>query len=861
MRPQPPKWIFRLLAWYCHPDYANEITGDLQELFEQWVRDKGLYNARLRYTWNAVLFLRLYNSRFSQNSTSMTPFRHFNHYIKVSVRNLFRYRVFHAGNILGLAFGLGVSYLILIHVDRELSYEKHIDGYEHIFRVATHQDWAKSSVMLGEKLTEYFPETESVCRLARYSAGVTILSSGQRQTTAEDLFQADTTVIDMFGLRLLVGADQPLHRPFTAMISETLARKLYGDQSAIGEVFQVNDQQSFEITAVYQDIPETSHFQAQVLLSMDTFYENTPAQWVNNPGWMVMYTYVKMRTDINSAWLQGKMPDFQKYYVPEEYWDEIGNNYFEVMPLEDIHLKSDRIQEMGENSDITYVLIFGSLALFILMIASVNFVNIFTAIGLRRIREIGVRKLVGASRPTVIGQLLFESVLSATIGLVIAVMIGLVLLPWYNQAMGMDLGQEIMFRPKYMWLLAGIALLIGTSSGFYPAWLISGQDPLQSVARNEQPKATISYFRKGLITLQFTLSLMVFIGGLVIRQQMAFMGSQDLGYDQENLINIRTYGDLRQNFSEQAGSIRQRMKDLPGVLEVGRVSSLVGEPLSYESFALANQPEQEGTVNMLWGDELFLKTMKISLLEGESFHVLDSGTAFIVNQSLAEQLGGDVVGQMANWRDQRGPIVGVMQDFHHYSLKSGVEPTALAYRPEWAAQWLVRLQSEDTYQTLSQLEALVHDVAPNAYFLAGFLDQKVQSLYRGERQMLEMVSILTLLALVISGVGLLGVASVEIHRRRKEIGIRKVLGASGAQVIRALGRQFLIMAVIAVIVAIPVSLWFAASWLANFTVQMNLTIWLFLLPTLAILLIIAGIVISQTIPILRNSPSLALRKE
>lgn len=862
MKPQPPKWAHRLVLWYCHPIYANEIAGDLEELFESWVQEVGPQKAKWRYAWNALLFIRMYNSRFGQNANVMNPLNNFSHHLKISIRNLRRYRIFHAGNMIGMALGLGVSLLILVHVSRELSFEKHIPDYDQIYRVSTHQEWAKSSVILAEQLQSYFPQLTEVTRLARYTSGMAIVSADQQQTTATDIYQADSTVFSMFGINLVAGSSTPLTRPGTAVISQQVASRLFGDQSAVGQVIQINDQQDLEVAGVFEDLPATSHLKMDVLLSMDTFYDHTPPDWINNPGWMVMYTYVKARSDMPHAQLRTDMLDFQKRYFAEAALEEFGDNYFEVMPLADIHLKSSRIQEMGENSDMTYVIIFGSLALFILVIAAVNFVNIFTAIGLRRVRELGVRKLVGAARSNLIAQLQVESLLSSMIAAVVGLGIATLLLPWYNQAVGMQVAVVDLLAWPYLIALFVVAMGIGLLAGLYPALLVTAQDPLGSVTRNEEPHSAISYFRKALIVLQFALSLFVFIGGVVIWEQLRFMENQDLGYSKESVLAVKTYGDLRERFHEQSNQIKQQIMSIPGVLEVGRTSSLVGEPLSYEGFELVEKPgELEGSINMLWTDESFITAMDIELIAGENFRVLDSGVTFLVNESMARALGGEVVGKMAQWRDERGLILGVMKDFHHYSLKSAVEPTVLAYKPEWTSQWLVKLEQTQVTAALPALEVLVKETSPNAFFISDFLDDRVSRLYQGEQNMLGLVGILTTLALVISCVGLLGVASVEIRRRVKEVSIRKVLGASAYQVFGILSRQFVLMALLALAVAIPCSFWFAQSWLTNFDVQMDLAFWVFMVPTGLVCLTILGVVLAQAIPLMRKSPGLALRKD
>ncbi len=860
--PAPPKFIDKVLGWYCHETYLNEIKGDLQELYEGWVVTLGYRRARLKYALNALLFLRLYNSKFSQNNRSMTRFSTWGHHIKVGVRNLIFYRSFSIVNIMGLALGLTAAFVIFLHVSAELGYDKDYSKHARIFRVSTHQSWAKSPVNLGRNLNDYFSEVVSFCRFARYGNGLSILSNGDQQITSDNLFQVDESATEFFDLELTEGnSTNSLQRPYTALISASMATKLFGANSAIGKVVHINDNQQFEITGVYRDLPRNSHLKADLLISMSTFYENVPENWINNYGWMALYTYVMLRDEDDESQFRGRMRDFQKSLFTEEEWSQVGDNYFDVMPLADIHLQSDRIQEMGENSDMTYVWIFSALAVCILLIALVNFINIFTALAIKRIRATAIRKLVGATRASLIHQLLTEAVISATLAAVAGLVLTILTLPWYNVITDLDLTTEQVLKPANLLLISGLALVVGLLSGLYPALLVVRQDPLLIVARNENPKTGISYFRKGLVVFQFALSLFIGTGSLIIFQQMNFINNQDLGYTREKVLAIETYGDLRSQLAEKSQAAKNRLQQLAGVAAIGRVSNLPGEPLSHESFQLAERAPLDASVNMLWCDTDYLQVMNMELVLGKGFHRRDSGAAFVVNETLANQLGGEIVGQLAEWRGRKGPIVGVVKDFHHYSLKSGIEPMVLTNYPAWTSQWLVKLETEDVTGIIDRIGGEIKQIAPQSMFLPRLVETQVGNLYRGEQNMLRIAGLFTGLAILISCVGLMGLATLEVQRKTKEIGIRKVLGASWRQIFLMVSRQYLFMTLLAAIIAIPISLWIAGAWLANFELQIALSPWMFGLPGLALVLVTLMVVHMQSFRSISRNPSTILHHD
>ncbi|MEM9328426.1 MAG: ABC transporter permease, partial [Bacteroidota bacterium] len=366
MNKRPPYWMDRVLDWYCHPSYVDEIKGDLFELYQEWLAERGGRWSNLFYFWNLILFLKVYNSKFSINNMSNYRISLLRHFVAVSARNLIKHKAYYVANILGLALGVGISCLIYLHVERELSYEKAYPKHDRIFRVSTHQEWAKSSPVLGPMMAEYFPELEAVGRFKRHW-GENFLKVGDNGLVSEDVFEADAEVIEIFDFEFIEGsAEGALDRPYTTLITETLAKKLFGDQTALGEVIELNDRDKVEVTGVIKDLPKYSHLQMDMIMSLEAFYQYTSPEGTESKGWMVMYTFALLKEGVTEAEFRAKMPAFQQHYIPEEYREYMEEVSFEVMPLTDIHLQSDRIQEMAENSDIVYIYIFVSLAVIII---------------------------------------------------------------------------------------------------------------------------------------------------------------------------------------------------------------------------------------------------------------------------------------------------------------------------------------------------------------------------------------------------------------------------------------------------------------------------------------------------------------
>ncbi|MEP1094188.1 MAG: FtsX-like permease family protein [Cyclobacteriaceae bacterium] len=866
MNRQPPKWIDRILEWYCHPAYLDEIKGDLYESFWKWDKNKGPFQARVLYAINTLFFMRMYNSRFGEKRFQLKTTSMLTHLLRVSYRNFRKHKTHNLANILGLTVGVAISLIMLLHIQQELSYEKTYPKHERIARVSLRHDWAKSSPVLAEEIQNYFSDLESVGRFARYG-GVNILSQDNKKFISKNIFQADQQTINIFDFEFVHGNPAgALERPQTMILTEKAATALFGDQNPIGKTIEANETAKFEVTGVIKDLPENSHIKSDALISMSTFYERIPQNWTQSRGWMVMYTYVLMRDPSDFDQINAGLTDFLGHYSSDRDPEDLTfEDRMELMKLTDIHLHSDKIQEMGQNSSVIYIYVFCALAIIIILIACVNFVNIFTTLALKRAKEVGIRRIIGATKKQLVIQLLSEAILSSFLAFTLGLGFCLLALPFYNTLVEFNISpHEILILNNLLLFFTG-AFLLGVISGLYPALLVTQGSTTATLISDSSSNTRLSVLRKSLIVFQFILSTFILISTVAVNQQMNFIQTKDAGYDVDKVAAVRTYGKFDQELNKRRQALYGQFRDIPGVKSVATSSDLIGEPLSKEGFELITQTGDDNpNIDMIWVDENYLNTMGIELLNGRGFlPKQDTSVAFIVNEKLVELWGDNPVGEMAEatTRGDRGPIVGVIKDYHYYSMHKTVDPLVLCYKPQWTSNLLIKMEGDRVIETLTAFEKKVKESAPETLFHYNFLNDQINSLYRGEHAMFRIFKVFSLLALIISCVGLLGLASMEAQRRTKEVGIRKVLGASGSQLLRLLNKQFMFLLLIAVVVGIPTSYLAINEWLSGFSYQISLSWWIFAGPSAVLILLALLIVTVHVMKTVKANPVESLHYE
>lgn len=866
----PPNWAIKLIQWYSHPDFVQEIIGDLEEMYAIWIEKNGPFKANVLYVWNAILFLRAYNSRLASHPSRFNQLSMIKHSVKLSLRNIRKYKVYSVGNILGLAIGISISLFIYIHANHELSFEKDFPKHQRIFRVSSSNEWAQSPPSFAEELSGFFTEVEQATRFARYGGYRSTCTVGleEKQFLSNGVFQVDESVIDVFDLDFLAGvAEGSLTRPYTVVITQSIAEKLFGEERAVGKFLEINNgKRKFEVTGVTADLPGQSHIKAEILVSMSTFYEQIPEDWTSSRGWMVMHTYVLLNKAENLAKFQQRMPDFTAHYFDEETAEDMAVNgrYFEIMALTDIHLRSDRTGEMEANSNITYIYIFVTLAIFIIIIVSVNFINIFTTLAFKRVKEIGLRKIVGAHKRQLVFQLLSEACVMALIAGLLALSLCVAFLPYYNNLVDLQISWTELISTRNLSLILGTSILLGVVSGLYPAILVTRQKLSESILNNSNPKASISFFRKGLIIFQFALSLFILISTVVVNLQMDFIRKKDLGYDTSQLVSLKMYGDLGREVRKNHRSFFAMLEQHPNVEQVSIASNVVGESLSREYFRPVDvEPETDyGNTHMLWSDEKYLDVMDIELTRGRNFEAkTDTGVVFLVSEKLIDNWNHEGLGVMAQYREEKGPIIGVFKNINFYSLHSSVEPIAICLKPSWSSNLLIKISGDNPIETLNYLESRLREKSADAIVQFNFVNDGLNQLYAEENDMFFVFKSFSVLALIISSLGLLGIAAIEVQRRTKEVGIRKVLGASASEILLLLSKQFSLMLFVSILIGVPLSYYTSVNWLADYSYRIELTAWEFVWPSVSLIVVAMLVVSLHSIKVMKSNPTESLRNE
>lgn len=788
-------------------------------------------------------------------------------YILIAWRNFTKNRTFSLINITGFALAMASCFLIVFHIRSELSYEKFYPGYENIYRVHP-PEWAKSSPPMAQELTEFFPEITSTTRFYEFGSG-DVLTYESYQTVVERSFLADSTAIEMFGYEFIEGDPKTsLRTPWTAILSESLARRVFGNEEAVGKIINLGGDGGISISGVVKDMPENTHLQFDLLVAFSSFYKAIPENWTSSRGWMAPWTYVCVQPGQLEN-IKSKMPDFQaKFYEgwapPEELRKEVR---VELQPLKDIHLHSNLEQEMGENSNASYLYIFAAVAIFILLIASVNFINLNISLAFRRMKETGLRKVMGAVRGQLIKQYLAETLVISFVALVIAIVLFVFIIPSYNSLSGRAVQIADIFTPENIAIM--IALIVGVSllSGAYPALFMSRFKPTDAMKSQRGPGSSTPVIRKALVVFQFAVSAFMIASTIIIMRQMSFFQDQDLGFNKEQVVAVNLYGELRKKMNETPDAVKTELKKDPSVLHVGRVSDLPGEMISVESVIPdgADPNAQFPSFRVIRIDDEMLSTLQIPVVEGREFSLnYNDSASYIVNKAALKALN-ITTGLGARLRNDTrgvvGTVVGIVDDYHFSSLHNAVEPLVLEYNPRGTSKMIIKVNTTDMAKTIKHIENVVKTLAPSHLFSYTFYDDKWDSQYREEAKMNTLFNTFSVFMIVISCIGLFGLSSIAMQTRRKEIGIRKVVGASTSTILRIISKEFVILVAIGAVIGLPLAWYAMNTWLSGFAYKINITPDVFLISVVLCVVIALGSVILNALRAARTNPVDSLRSE
>lgn len=809
----------------------------------------------------------------------------FKNFFKMAVRNIFQNKLNSILNAAGLSLGIAVSMLIAFHVKGELSYDKNFPKADRIFRITQEsvgdvgsRIWAATSFPLALRIKNEIPGIEQTARFYyTYTRILSYTPPGGEPRKFEETggYHADPSVITMFNLRFIKGNPQnALHPPNSIVLTASMAKKYFLHEEPLGKnIIDDSFGASYLVTGVIEDLPHTTHLKFDYLLSMSTFYNRMiragNQRLLNSVWWNALYTYVLIHNNRTREDIEAKLPDFTaKYFAHRGTREEVlARTTLHLQPIKEIHLYSNCEKEMGPNSRIEYIYIFSIIALFILLLAGVNFINISTAQAFKRIKEVGVRKVVGGRRYQLVIQFLGESILLTAVSAVVAVMLIQIFLPLYNSFSGNKIHLSQLLSPDFLLFFVLITVLIGTTAGLYPALFISGFKPANTLKALITPKSAVSNIKKGLVIFQFVISIFMIFSSIVIYMQMEFFRTRDLGFDKERLVAIKLYGNLYQQAVKNASALKSELLGYSAISGAAKIGKIPGERFSASDFIFKGLPGESARHNMrhLSVDEEFFETFKIKFLKGRGFSGLSPGaTAFILNETAVELLNIDNplgVSVFSGISGKNGSILGVVRNFNYASLHNKIEPLIIEFLPGAARHLIVRMNNRNIHETLEFVKTKVNEMAPGHLFIYTFIEDHFNRLYASEARMGKIFNIFSLLAIFISCLGLFGLSAHSAEQRIKEIGVRKVLGASSSNIVLLLSREFVIWVIAASIFALPLA-WFAMNkWLQNFAYRVNIGIPIFFISGILALLIALITVSYRSIKVARANPVDSLRYE
>ncbi|MGN8224690.1 ABC transporter permease [Gracilimonas sp. BCB1] len=813
-------------------------------------------------------------------------------YFKIAFRNLFKNKVYSSINILGLAVGLATCIVILLYVSHELSYDKHHSDSDRTYRVTSHIDFggnfielASTSAPMGPTLKELYPEVEAMTRL-RPRGSYLIKKEGKNYREHGFVF-ADSSVFDVFTIPFLYGEpDCALTQPQTVAISEEMARKYFGRADVVGETITIQDDFDMEITGVYETMPNTSHFHFNFLISMATIDEANNNVWLSNN----FRTYLLLRENTDPKAFEENFEYIKKTYIEPQLlqfmgitmkeFEEAGNRAdYRLQPLEDIHLHSSLTGEFKANGSITYVYIFSGLAVFILLLACINFMNLSTARSAKRAKEVGVRKSLGSDRSTLARQFLMESLLLSFLGLIVALLFVELTLPYFSDIAGRTISSQYFTNLPLSLGMLGIVIITGLLAGAYPAALLSSFQPVKVLKGTHLERKGHGLFRKGLVVFQFSISIVIIAGLLVINNQLRFIQNKNIGFEKDQVVIVEDAYAI--GSSNGVDSYKDEVLKSSFIKSATISSFFPVDGYSLNDLAYwpeGASPTQNNTVSLqTWEvDEHYVPTLEMEIIEGRNFSEDRSmdGQAVILNETAVQRLGlEDPVGKSISTyamnhedgsidqsRTRTFKIVGVVKDFNYESLRENVSPLGL-FNQRSSGNIAFRFADVDVSEVLAVLEAEWTAQAPEQPFNYAFLDQQFDRMYRAESRIQNLMSTFSVLAILIACLGLFGLSAFSAEKRAKEIGIRKVLGADIVSVLRLISKEYMALIIISFIISAPIAYLVMQQWLQQFTYRIDLGISVFLISGLITLGIAIATVSWQSVKAALTNPINSLRNE
>jgi putative ABC transport system permease protein len=793
----------------------------------------------------------------------------FKNYFKIAFRNLWKHKAFSTINILGLTVGLTAGFLIFLYVSFELSYDNFHSRADRIYRIVADIKTPTEVIHAGgpswavaPHLKLDFPEVEHAVRVA--GDDNLLIRKGDVKFTETKVAWVDSAFFKMFDFKLIKGdPNTAMNDPFSIVLSETAAKKYFGKDDPLGQSMLIGgDGLPGKVTGVMKDIPENSQIKADMVLSITTikkqWNEGLDNQWGNYGA----QAYVMLKPGANYKAFEKKLPAFiEKRNGSGERESKMFATHF-LEPLREVYLHTTR--NGSSTGNINNVYIFSIIAVFILAIASINFINLTTARSSERAREVGIRKVVGALRSQLTRQFIGESMMICLIAFLLSIGLISLLIPSFNTVAGKTVADSLFSHPSYLLMLFGAALGIGLLAGLYPALVLSSFRPVVVLKGRFSSGVRGILLRKSLVVTQFTISIALIIGTIVVWRQMSFMRNRELGFVKDQMIVIDTNGDPNKD------AFKQAIAGLPKVKSVSLSGSVPGSgnPGAYSQIENTKGEFQIANLDLYFVDFDYINHYKMKVLAGRSFSrdfMTDTTQAMVMNEAAIKMFGytkpEEAIGKKFKQWGREGQIVGVIKDFHFRGLQTPIKPLSMRIEPGGSNLVSVSVTGDDVAGTIEAIENKWKTIIPNKPFDFYFLDEHFDDQYRSEERFGKLFFNFAVLAIFISCLGLLGLASYSTMQRTKEIGIRKVMGASVSNILNLLSRDFLLLVIISFFVAAPVAWYFMSEWLKDFHYRTDIGWWVFAVAGVLAVIIAVGTISFMAVKAAVANPVKSLRTE
>lgn len=879
----PPKWVRKFLELFLDPKTLESGLGDLEEKFQRSLKSNiSPWKAKTLYAMEGLGFMKMAGRKKTAHNPSNT-FGMYKSYFIIAWRNILKSKGYTAINILGLSIGITACILIALYVQFELSFDRFNLKTDRIYRVNNeikfgdnHLDLAVTNAIFGETALHDFSQIEQYTRLIWY--GGVLVKKDDENIRESNVARADASLFEVFTLPMISGNPKTaLSEPNSIVITESIARKYFGATDVAGQMLVINNVENRKVTGVIKDIPKNCHFQFNMFLPMVENEQSRENNWAGNQNWA---TYLLLKPGTNADALTSELKKMldrnlgpQLKTLVNKTLEEFNSqgNYFKVSltPLADIHLHSDRIGELYGNGDVRYVYIFSAVGIFILLIACINFMNLATARSAKRAREVGVRKVLGSLRKSLVNQFLSEALLTTALAMILAYGFAWLSLPYFVELTEKGIDKNILSSVEVLAAMAALVIVIGLLTGTYPAFYLSSFQPASVLKGSKGTRFKKSLFRNTLVVFQFSASVVLITGTIIIYTQLNYIRSKDIGYSRDQVLIINNTEALGKNIQP----FKNELLQLAGVQKAS-VSGFL--PVNYnrnsDSFFSSPALDTKDAISMqIWSiDESYIPTMEMKIVEGRNFSeaVATDSMGLIVNEAAARFFGNkDILNKRLYRFDDLQTktvnvyhVVGVVKDFNFSSLREHVKPLAFSYGYNDAGI-SVKIKTDAVQEILSEVKKKWQAMSSGLPLEYSFMDDDFNRHYLGDKKIGELFTIFAALAIFIACLGLFGLATFVAEQRTKEIGIRKVMGANVPGITALLSRDFIRLVIIAILIATPLAYYLMSMWLQAFAYRIDIQWWVFMVTGAVVILIALFTVSFQAIKAAMMNPVNSLRSE